>query len=465
MRARLLALSTAAVLVAVFFLRPHATPGPPMRDFEAYYAGGAVWNAGGNPYSQAIWTAEKQLPGVDARRYEALPFVDPPATLPLFGLLARLPFQAANIVWRSLLVVSLAVFALVTLMLARRRITAASLVAIAAVAMGFGPLTSALALGQLALPAALFATAALAWPAFGTLAWIQPNIAIALCSLAFTRRGATALAIGVALFGAASLAVAGGVRGIEQYAALLHRHELAERFSAIQITPAAVAYGFGATPEIANAIGTLTAIAAGCSSVLLMLRAPDIVTRFCITCALVPLAMPFVHEHTLLIAFVPAVTYAVRADARAAPLALAGALLAGTDWLGLAQRPDGALQTLLLVGACACGIIALRNDAHRRMLATSGAVIGAIVLAAAAAHAHPAPVWPDAMGALPRGAQRTDVAAAWHAQQLATGLMVQNVVWAALRMLSLLGCAVTATAIAASLKSPADSKTPSPAPA
>jgi hypothetical protein len=464
MRAWLLAFGTLATAIGLIFARPHTTPGPPMRDFEAYYAAGAVWNAGGDPYSQTIWRVEQHLPGVDARRYEALPFVAPPATLPLFGSLARVPFALADAVWRALLIVTLALFALRTLALTQQRITIASFFGIAIVALGFGPLTSALALGQLALPAGLFALLTLSSAPFAFLAWIQPNIAAALCALTLSWRGTITFTASLGLFVGACALVA-GLQGVTHYAQVLHRHGAAEEFAAIQVTPAAVAYGFGATPASAHAIGAAIGIATVTAWLMLMRRTDDSLARFCATCAILPLVIPFFHEHSLLIVFVPAVVYAIRANGTTQHLALLGALIVATDWLGLAQRPDGTLQTLLLVAACGCGIVALRQRPNPRMLLIPVSVLAAIGVACIFAHAYPAPVWPDAMRALPRDIVTADIASAWHSEQHATGLISHNVVWAALRLLSLLGCALTATAIAASSKYPADSRISSPVPA
>lgn len=62
-----------------------------MRDFEAFYAAGVAANHGADPYGRAIWDAEKTIPGVDLSHNETLPFVGPPAGLPLWRALARLP--------------------------------------------------------------------------------------------------------------------------------------------------------------------------------------------------------------------------------------------------------------------------------------------------------------------------------------------------------------------------------------
>lgn len=461
-RAWLLAAAALAVVVALVFARPHPTPGPPMRDFEAYYAAGAVSNHGGDAYSQAIWTEQRSLPRVNAERYEALPFAGPPALLPVFGAIARLPFDAANALWRGMLIAALAALAFVTLRIAQQRFTVLSCMGIAVAALGFGPLTSALALGQIALPAFLFAALSLLSAPFALLAWMQPNVGLTLLSQAFTRRWWTFAASAV-LFGLACAAVV-GINGVQHYLDVLHRHSAAEQFSAIQITPSAIAYGFGVPAQLASSIGLTVAIAAACCWLLAMRSSRDAVGRFCITCALLPLAMPFFHEHDLLVLFVPAVVYGVRADARVWPIAAGGAMLAATDWLGLAQRPDGTLQTLLLAFALGAALVALHERPQVSMLAVPACVLALIAVAAAFGHAHPAPVWPDAMQALPHGIERMDIASAWGAEQRASGLFAQDRIWAALRSLSLLGCILTAAAAAVSSKSAADSRTTSPVP-
>ena len=455
LRAVLIACAVTAVLVAVLFERPHPTAGPPMRDFEAYYSAGVLWQHGQWPYGTAIWNVEKTLEGVSAQRYEALPFVGPPALLPPLSLVARLPFAAANGVWRALLVVALAGIALMTLRLCEPRITPATTLAIAAVAVGFGPLTSALALGQIALPAFFFAVLALRRRLAAIFAFAQPNVA--LTTIADWRVFAT----GAGIFALACLAVA-GLHGSLDYIAVLREHSAAERFSAIQITPAAIAYGLGATEQLALEIGTAIAIAAVVAWFVLIRRLPDNVSRFCATCALAPLVMPFFHEHDLLILFVPAVVYAVRADARTWPLAAAGALLCATDWLGLAQRPDGTIQTLLLAGAFGAALVSLRDDARVQMLLVPVVLLALIGVAGIAAQSHPAPVWPDAMSASPAISGTKSIAAAWHAEQSATGLFQRNAFWALLRCLPLLGCAALAYAVALSSKSIAGSKNPLP---
>ena len=66
-----------AIALAYSAFRPAPTQGPFARDFEAYYAAGAAWNAGGDAWSRAIWSAERGIAGVDASRDEMLPYVGP----------------------------------------------------------------------------------------------------------------------------------------------------------------------------------------------------------------------------------------------------------------------------------------------------------------------------------------------------------------------------------------------------
>lgn len=471
-RALLLAAACAAVLYALFFARPHATPGPAMRDFEAYYAAGATWNAGADPYGTAVWNAERRIDGVRADRYEFLPFVGPPAALPIFGLVARMPYPVATIVWRGVLALSALALALAALRLAGLALNAWRIAAVAVAALGFGPLTSAVALGQIALPACAAAVCAAlllrrspAWSAIvSSFGWLQPNVALALLSQSTSKRALPGIAGGIALFAGISLAVS-GAHGAFDYANVLRAHGAAERFSAIQLTPAAVAYGLGANGQAAAATGAIVAVAAIAVWFWLMRLPSSPAMRFAVTCALLPLAVPFFHEHDLVIVFAAAIVFTARGSERAWPFALAGSLFCATDWLGLAQRPDGTLQTLLLVGAAGTGLALLRGAARARSISIVFGVLASIAVASAVAHAHPAPIWPDAMGALPPDVRASGAAAAWHAEQAATGLFARNAAWALLRSLSLAGCALLVYAGALSCRSTADSRRSSTVPA
>jgi hypothetical protein len=428
-RAFLCGFAAICALAGVSFFRPHSTPGPPMRDFEAYYAAGAAWNAGENPYGTAIWKAERRLDASAAAKNALLPFAGPPLLLPLYGAVARLPFGAANALWRAFLVLCTLALALAALRAARLPRTAFSFVAIGIAALGCGPLTSAVALGQIALPACTFAVIALTVPASGFFAWVQPNLAAVLISQ-WNRLGAMVWWIA----GGAAFVAAGGAQYLHVLAALA----TAERFAAIQLTPAAIAYGLGWGSRASQIAGWIVAGAAVLIWLLLVRRERGAAVRFCIASALLPLALPFAHEHDLAIAFFPAIYVTARCAPRLWPLAAAGALMLFTDWLGLAQRPDGALQTVLLAAAAGIALFALRDDLRARTLLVVPALCGAIALAAVAAARHPAPVWPDAMPPVAR--YFLGAAQAWHAEQVATGLLARNVTWASLRALSLFGC-------------------------
>lgn len=444
MRVALAALGIAAVILALFFARPHATPGPPMRDFEAYYAAGETLNSGGNPYGTAVWEHERSLQGIDGAAYAPLPFVGPPATLPLWSAIAHLSFSTANALWRSILVCAVLALLAVALRIGGTALGAIELMAAAIFALGFGPLTSAVALGQVALVACACAALALFFKPAGILAWMQPNLALSLLSQTVRRSGALAFVSCAAVFGAACVAVA-GAGGTLRYVQFLGAHASAERFSAIQITPTAIAYGFGASPANAQAAGAVVAIAAILIWLVYVRPMPDDIARFCATCALLPLAMPFFHEHDLVLVFLPALYFTLRCERRLWPLAAAGGLFAATDWLGLAQRPDGTVQTLLLIFAAGAALIVLRRDASFSMLAVPAAALALIGMAAFAAHAHAVPVWPDAMRAF-HPASGASIASIWHDEQTATGLFAREPVWAILRCGSLLGCALLSSA-------------------
>lgn len=460
MRGAALVVAIAAYLLAVLAFRPHPTPGPVARDFEAYYAAGAAWDRGADPYGTAIWTYERTVPGVDANRERLLPFVNPPLVLPLMGALARLPYGPAAALWEALLLLALALLLAIALALARTRGWLAAVAAIP-LALAFGPVSSDLALGQIAL----VAVAGLAVAAYGFLAErqlpagigafvaaLQPTLALPALAFARSARALHTLLAAATLFALAwfALAAATGAAAPLPYLALLAAHGAAERFAAIQFAPAAIAYGYGANSAAAGAIGIAIASLALCAWCAWTARAkPTLLASFLGACALLPFAAPFFHEHDFALLFLPAVVAVVAGrDAAGRALAVGGTLLCAIDWLGLAQRPDGAVQGGLLALATLASMVALRDRGIGRSgLAAAAIVAAAFAAAAVIAHGHPAPVWPDAMGrlALPPGATPAQI---WHEQQRATGMFVPDAFVAALRAMPLIGCAAIAAAIA-----------------
>jgi hypothetical protein len=223
-------------------------------------------------------------------------------------------------------------------------------------------------------------------------------------------------------------------------------HGAAERFSAIQITPAALAYGFGAPPRVALPIAILIALAAVVAALLIGVRVRDGFARFAAWSALAPFASLFWHEHDLLVAFPATVWLAQRATAPMRAMALFGTLLVAVDWLGLAQRPTGIVQSALLAAAAWCGFCALAPRGAPRAMGATALLAALFAGAAALASVRPVPVWPAAMGAIHAG-NGANAATIWLAEQRATGLFAQVPAWALLRGLSLLGCALLAYAI------------------
>jgi len=466
-RGALLAAAAVAIIAAFTIARPHHGAGPSLRDFEAYYAAGATWMHGGDPYSIAIWENERNLPGVLAQRYEVLPFVGPPATLPLFAAFARLPYGAAANVWRAQLFASLLAMLWFAAAPANLRRSPLTLFALAIAALGFGPVTSALALGQIVLPVALAILAAFTASGFtskafyAAIACAQPNLALALAAGLRERRNAIAIILGAITFAIVSLAVV-RVPGIVNYIRDLQEHGYAERFSAIQLTPTATVYGLGANEYTAALAGILVALTGVIAWFWCARFLPDRLMLFCATCALVPFVAPFFHEHDLAIVLIPAVILVLRASPAALPVAMTGALFCATNWLGLAQSPDAAVQTVLLVAAFALALLAMRAELTTRTLEAGAVVLMLIITGGLAAHAHPMPEWPDAMAPLGSSAHLTNIAAVWHAEQMATGLFARDTMWALLRSASLAGCGLLVYAAIVNSRSPADSKTSSP---
>lgn len=449
-----LAFAWVAIAIALLTARPLPTPGPFLRDFEAYWSAGSTWNVRADPYSKAIWEAERTVPGVDAHRNELLPFINPPPALLLWSLFARLPYQTAATLWLVILAGALLGLTITVLRASGAARSAFVLCAALALAIAFGPITSDLALGQLALPAFLGATLlvvladrsiAMATGA-SALAFVAPNVALGITSQLERPRAALAIAAAAAATYALGV-VAAGWNWPVAYARAAAAHGAAERFVTIQLAPAAIAYGFGATPRNAQLIAAGAAILAVAAALLLALRVREAFARFAAWSALVPFVAIFLHEHDLLIAYPAALWCALRTRATARSLALAGALLVSIDWLGLAQRPTGIAQSALLAIAALAAFVALGDAAEARIAWRMALPIAVLFTAAALLSAHhPAPVWPDSLRDF-HASSNASIAEVWLAEQRAGGLLAVAPLWAFLRGLPLLGCALLAYAI------------------
>ncbi|MBC5828620.1 MAG: DUF2029 domain-containing protein [Candidatus Eremiobacteraeota bacterium] len=479
-----------------------------LRDFESYYAAGATWLAHGDPYSAAIWPREALVPGVIATRYELLPYVGPPMSLPLWALFSRLSFQTAGRLWAGVLVLAALAAVIATAVLLQRR-DRWSIISLLLLAIGFGPLTSDLALGQVAIVAfaavlvtTLFFASKYWWAGVATAiaAAVQPNLTLSLFATVKNRRTVIVLGAACAMFFACCLQASGGMRGVLHYFSVLHDHLRAERYAVIQLTPTAMAYGLGLQQNVSSLIGTtVTAGAVLFGFYCVTSRAYHRTAKLALLCAVLPFVVPFFHEHDLVIVFFPAAACAVWSGGPLRAVTAFAVVLVAVDWLGIAQRPDGTLQASLLALStiCALAIMPLRqaqgdtkntehdtnntegdtkkahddtnvmlssskhrnkfNTALRQAQGDTGnargdtdlrmqllplLVIPLIVLCGFLAARHPAPIWPDAMRALPSRVHDLSAAQAWHLELACSGLIQVDAFWALLRSLSLLGCAL-----------------------
>jgi hypothetical protein len=444
------------VVLAAAIFRPAPTPGPFARDFEAYYSAGATWNAGGDPWSRDIWRVERTIPGVAATRDELLPFVGPAASLPLWSVLARLPFDAARIAWLGLLTLAFAVLAIAAAALAHVRLTAARAASTLFFGALTGPLIGDIALGQAALvSAAAVAVALLAldrrspW-AIGAafVAAIQPNLALPLAARLTERRAAALLTAAAALFAAFTLLVGGGPAGLGAYLQRLAEHGAGERFIVIQYSLPAILASFQVPHVVAAFAGPAGAVLAlaGAGVAAFRLREQP---RFAaaVAIAALPFAVPFFHEHDFVIELIPAIMLAASANATVRAAAGVAGTCVFVDWLGIAQHPGAAAQTVCLAFAVALAFAALPNRALRSSSPWPplAAALLLTLVAVPLALLVPAPVWPDALGAF-HAASGLDASAVWAAEQHRAGLDAQVPAWGILRVIPLLGCAGLAVA-------------------
>ncbi len=226
----------------------------------------------------------------------------------------------------------------------------------------------------------------------------------------------------------------------------LGEHTASERFVLIQYSVPAIAVSFGAGRRLAELAGNTLAFAAvACvAAIAIRLRAqPRLAAAFAI--ALLPWAVPFFHEHDFVIELIPAIVLAASANARVRALAGIAAACALVDWLGIAQRPSFAAQTVALAFAVACAFAALPNRSLRASTPLPPLIACALLAAIAVplALAFRAPAWPDALGAF-HAAANLDASAVWAAEQQRAGLNGVAVAWGVLRAIPLLGCALLA---------------------
>jgi Glycosyltransferase family 87 len=455
----LITLACLLALAAVTVARPPKTPGPFARDFEAYYAGGATWLAGGSPWSRDVWAVERTIDGVDSGRDELLPFVGPPPYLPLWSALARLPFFTASIVWSSILAAAFVVLLWCGVRLAGGPNDRVSWIAIGLAALIAGPVLSDFALGQVALVSA----AALAWALLALerrspwasvavfLSAIQPNLALPLAAGITRRRSLLTCMFAGFVFCGASIWCAGGLANALNYLRLLSAHGAAERFVSIQHTVPVIVASLGFGRPLAQNIGTVVTIVTAFAVVTLAVafRARQTIASVA-TIALLPLALPFFHEHDFVVIWIPALVAFRDVDPRVRRWAGCAGIAVFVDWFGLAQRPPAQLQITFFALALALLIIAWTTSEHQQIAdyAPLVAVLILLSIAIPIAHLAPAPTWPDGMGLAFHAPQNANVSTVWALEQQASGLDRDVLGWGILRAFPLLGSLIYALTLA-----------------
>jgi hypothetical protein len=449
----LLGIALSCYLLAVLAVRPVATPGPPVRDFEAYWSAGRIAAHGGDAYGRDIWQSERSVPGVDASRDELLPYVGPPSALWVWRALARFDFAGAADIWRAILVLAIAGLAIVALIGSGLTPRFPPIVAAFAFAFSFGPISSGLALGQVTAIAMLGACVAALWARAGRVANIvaatvvaslQPNVALGLAAL--LRRPRSAFALAVAAFVAYLTGVPGrGWAWPFEYAGTLSAHARAEQLSAIQFVPAAILYGAGVPAASAVAGGVVVALLAIAAGFVAFFTIRDAYVRFACLSALVPFVAGFVHEHDLIVAFPAAMFAAARSRGSVRAVMAIATLLVAIDWLAMVQRPSGIVQGALLAIAVGCMFAAFGPGEAADIVAVP---VVSLIFAVSAwiAIKHPLAVWPDTLGAF-RAIHDASPAAVWRSELVRSGLFAVAPTTAWLRSLSLAGCALLATGL------------------
>jgi hypothetical protein len=370
---------------------------------------------------------------------------------------------AAVTVWGLVLAGCSAVLFLVPAKLAGRRLRASDAIALVLLASVSGPVVDGIALGQAALPAcaAVFAAVLCAarrrWAWMGVFAFVaaifKPNLALVLAAALRAAGAAAVLAAGALASVLGTLATGGGVYGALAYLHLLPHMTNAERFYAYQFTPTAIAYGFGATRPVAIALGNAVALAAvvAAAAAIRWARA-SLADGAAIACALLPLAIPYVHEPDFAIVYLPALLVVYRARGWPWMLGASGLVLISVDAYALAQGRAGLAFSLVTAAVAAAEVAALTRTvprAHRFVPLAVSALVLALGLAAPPVTL---PMWP---AALPRhywtapGASANDV---WRSELVASGLENERPWASLLRSLTLGGCVLVGVAMTATAR-------------
>ncbi|MEO9170740.1 MAG: glycosyltransferase 87 family protein [Candidatus Baltobacteraceae bacterium] len=447
-RVALAAIAAALVAIALLAVRPPSEPGPFMRDFEAYYSAGRAVNARANPYDASLLRYERAVPGVEGTRNELLPFVGAPPSLALWSAIARTDYTTASRTWLFVLCAALFALVLATLECCDARVRSLDFFIVSICALSFVPITSDFVLGSPALVAYSAGAAALVASSRSTLLTafsalvgsLQPNVALACAVIARGRRGLIALAFAASVLYGLGAAMA-GFAWPASYAALLRAHGSAEQIIAIQYTPAAISFGLGLSRATATFVGLAVAFAALAFALFHIFRSKELVRSFAIACTALPFVSGFVHEHDLVLLFIPALWAIRNVTSRMQPLVVLAFGLASVHWMDFAQQPHAATQDIVLGLGALTAILAFGKDRAPMHYIAATAAFALILGGAWIGIHHPAPIWPNDMQPFKTPPLAT-AAYVWHIEQIQTGLEQPNPYWAALRIPALSAAAI-----------------------
>jgi hypothetical protein len=349
-------------------------------DFAIFYCAGTVLNAGGDPLRvEPLRTCERNVWPPGSLGGHAEPSAVPGYALPVFALLARLPFPVASDVWLAIYLLAFG-----AAVLAMTRLSGLHPLA------PFGLLVALtrfdIQVGQLGVPA-LAAVALAAWCAstgrarssggFALAALLEPHIGIAavIGAFCFVPRARLLVAAGVAAAAALHFAVLGPATGAEYFSSMLPALGRAELLAMDQYGTAWFLYHAGMPDRVALATSSAMLAAALVLGVLAARRAVNAAGDRAFGIA-VPVAAalafsPFMHDNELLPALVLPISLYPHAAEKWRWLSVT--LIAANPWLQFTLYPLGHIA--LLVWSAVVTSIASRGGITRKLAAAAASLV------------------------------------------------------------------------------------------
>jgi hypothetical protein len=357
-------------------------------DFRAFYCAGFVADRGADPYrAEPLRTCERTV----SDQYLPKSNVVIPAPLPgyviaFFGLLARLPFTAAAWLWSLLLL-----GAVVATVIALRAVTALP-VAVVIAAVGLADGWATLVTGQL-VPLVVAGVAMCGWflerrrvfaaGCAAAVTLIEPHAGIPVCLalIYFVPRTRIVVVASLALAAALSIGVLGWQTSVEYVARVIPTQVSAESAAQEQYSLTYALHRFGASDQLAIAVGNLSYVVAVLFGVVLggRLGAKTQEAAFIpfVPAAAAVVGGPYVHLHQIAAAIPAALLCAARAPVHHRAFVWAVLLLA-IPW----GRFLDLRSTLLFVGiACAVLVYELDGASPRRVFVTAVAAMAFVYAA------------------------------------------------------------------------------------